>query len=108
MAETAVYAHVPRDLDDVPIQTLAPSTITNAAVGAASVVSALPSGAEIVEVAMDTDGYILFTTSGGSVSASTGQVFPKGVGVYRVPREATHVAHIRNTDSGRISITKLV
>lgn len=107
MTEVAVSANIPRDLDDVPIPVLAPAALTNAAVAVASAVAALPTGAEIVEVASNTDCYILFTTSGGSVSSTTGQVFPKGVANYRVPLGATHLAHIRASEDGRISITRM-
>ena len=108
MPEVQVRANIPRDLDDVPIPVLSPGSLTNAAVTVSSLASAIPSGAEIVEIASSTDCYILFTTSGGSVTSSTGQVFPKGVNNYRVPAGATHVAHIRDSADGRISITRLI
>ena len=90
------------------IQALAPDAIANAAVGAASAVTAIPTGAEIVEVATTTDSYIEFGTSGTSVASTTGMFFPKGAAVYHVPLGATHVAHIRASASGRITITKLI
>lgn len=99
---------LPRDGDDHPIQVLAPSSLTNAAVGASSTASALPSGADIVEIGVNTDSWLLFGTSGSTVSNSTGHYMPKGCAIYRVPAGATHLCHIQDSASGRISILKLV
>ena len=100
---------LPRDLDNHAIQLLTPdhASIANEDVDGSSDVLALPSGAEIVLIAANTDCWILFTTSGGSVSNSTGEFFPKGAVVYPVPAGATHLAHIQDSEGGRISITKL-
>lgn len=104
----SVDALLPRDKDNEPIQVLTPSTITNAAVVVTSTASALPTGAQIVEVSTSTDSYILFGTSGSTVANTTGQFHPKGISLYTVPTGSTHLCHIRDTADGRISITKMV
>lgn len=99
---------LPRDKDNHPIQVLAPSTLVNAAVGGSSVATALPSGGQVVDVATNTDCWVLFGTSGSTVSNSTGTFLPKGAVVWRVPDGATHLCHIQDSASGRISVTKMV
>lgn len=89
------------------IQALSMGTVANAAVGGSSTATAIPSGSVIVEVSASTDCYILFGDSGATVSASTGAFFPKGVAVYRVEDEQTHIAHIQSAAAGRITITQL-
>ena len=99
---------MPTDANAAAVQTLSPSTIVNAALGAASVASPIPSGAVIVEVAVDQDAYIEFGLSGQTAVTTTSSFFPKGVAVYRIPDGATHLAHIRHTTSGRITMTSLI
>lgn len=98
---------LPRDGDDHPIQVLAPGTPTNVSLAGTTTATALPSGADIVEIGLSEDGYVLFGTSGATSSASTGMFVPKGLVVYRVPSGATHLAHIAASSTGRLSIWKL-
>lgn len=97
------------DENSQPIPVLTPNhdTIANAAVTASSAATALPSGAKVVEIGLSTDAYFLFGTSGASVTSSTGQFMPKGTVVYGVPLGATHVAVIRSSADGRVTITEL-
>lgn len=90
------------------VQVLTPdhSTIVNAATSGTSAVSALPSGANIVEIAVTEDTWILFTTSGGSVASTTGEFMPKGAKVVGVPSDATHIAYLQDTTAGRITVVK--
>jgi len=106
-SDNNVLGRLPKDADNNPIQALAPGTIANAAVGAGSSALALPAGAEVVEVGASTDCWLVFGTSGVTSSNSTGLFMPKGAVVWRVPLGATHVAHIQDSASGRISVTKL-
>jgi hypothetical protein len=107
MADRTTDTQLAYDTDGSAIQVLAPGTPTNAAVGGSSAVTAIPTGAEILEISASTDCFILFTTSGGSVASTSGMFFPKGAAVYRVPSGATHVAHIQDSASGRIALTAL-
>lgn len=106
-SEKYVTAQLPRDLDNCPIQALAPGTPTNAALSGSSTDTTLPAGAEIIEVGVDQDAWILFSNGGTTVSSSNGQFLPAGVAVYRVPVNADTITHIQNDTSGRISITPL-
>lgn len=108
MGQNTVTSNLPRDQDNHPIQVLAPSTLVNAAVGGSSVATALPAVGEIVEIGVNTDAWILFGTSGSTVATSTGMFMPKGAAVYKVPPGATHLCHIQDTASGRISIVRLI
>lgn len=103
-----VDAILPRDNDSYPIQCLAPSTITNGPISSSSAVLVLPSGASIVEVGVSSDCWLLWGTSGSTVTTSTGMFMPKGSAIYRVPDGVTHIAAIQDTVSGRLSITKLI
>ena len=53
------------------------------------------------------DSYIEVGVSGTPAASTSSMFFPKGVAVYGVPLNATHLAHIRDTTNGRISITRL-
>jgi hypothetical protein len=108
MTSPNTSVNLPRDLDNSPIQVMAPSTIVNAAIGAASVATAIPTGAEILDIGASTDAWILFGTGASSVSNSTGMFMPKGVAIYRVPTGATHLCHIQDSVAGRISLTRLI
>lgn len=100
--------NLPKDADAQPIQVLRPSTIVNVATSNSSTATPLPSGADLVEIAVTEDAYIEFGLTGTTAASSSSMFFPKGVAVYRVPIGATHLAHIRDTTNGRISITKLI
>jgi streptogramin lyase len=107
----SVQTQIPKDRSGVPVPVLGPdpdTALTNGTVNSGSQTHAIPSGSEIVEVAVSTDTWLLFTTSGGSVSNSTGMFLPSGVISYRVPEGATHIAVIQDSTSGRISITRMV
>ena len=99
---------MPTDSNAAAIQTLAPSTIVNVAVTGSSAATAIPAGAVVVEVAVDQDAYIEFGLSGQTAVTTSSSFFPKGVAVYRIPDGATHLAHIRHTTSGRITMTSLI
>lgn len=108
-ASKNIQAAMPRDRDNAPVQVLTPDTITNAAVGGSSVATALPAGAEVVEVVSSTDCWVKFGTSGVSVASTSGMYLAAGAtAVWRIPENATHLAHIQASSGGRISITKLV
>lgn len=102
-----VDSSLPRDPDDHPIQVLAPGAPTNVALAGTSTATELPAGSEIIELGLSEDGYVLFGTSGATSSFSTGMFIPKGLVVYRVPRDATHLAHIAASATGRLTIWKL-
>lgn len=104
-----VDSFLPRDQDNAPIPVLAPDTIVNVATGAASTATALPSGAQIVEIITTQNTWFEFGTDATSATSATSQYMPAGVAaVYKVPVGATHLAHIQDTAGGRIVITKLV
>jgi hypothetical protein len=86
---------LPYDVNGSPIQAveLADDAV---AIGVAlsSSADAIPAGAKLIRIGLDTDAYIRFGTSGVSVTVSNGHYFPKGVEVLVVPRGATHLANI--------------
>jgi hypothetical protein len=94
------------DANSQPIQVLTPGTLVNDSVSTASRASTLPTGATVVEVAVNTDCWILFG-AGGAVANTTGMFMPKGSVVYGIPVGATSLSYIRDAADGRISITKL-
>lgn len=64
------------------------------------------SDAQLVRIAFSTDAWIAFGSS--TVTASVASVFfPAGVEVLVVPKDATHVAYIREATTGPGSITKV-
>ena len=99
-----------RDANNTPIQTLElGATTTKIAVAVASASVALPTGCsagDVIRIACNTDCYFTFGTS--SVAAdSNDALFITGVEVLQVPRGATHVAAIRVTDDGTMTITEV-
>lgn len=85
---------LPIDLDSQPIQVLSPveSTAVVGTSAGASTRVALPASSEIVEVAFTDTVHWFFTTSAGTATSS--MKIGVGVGVYRVPVGATHMAFI--------------
>jgi hypothetical protein len=86
-------------------------TPTKGAVGSASARIALPTGALesyfAARIASTTNCYIKF--GDGSVNAAnTDTLFPAGAEVMMVPGGATHLAFIRDTADGSITITAMV
>ena len=108
MPALTVDAHLPVDQFGVPIQALAPSTVINTDVDGTTDRSVLTTNSDIVEIATTVDVYLLFGDSSVTVSSSTGQFFPKGSVVYRIPAGATHISYIQAATGGRITITTLV
>jgi hypothetical protein len=101
---------MPRDVNNTPVQTLElGTTTTKIAVAVASASVALPTGCsagDIVRIACNTDCYFTFGTS--SVAAdSNDALFITGVEIVQVPKGATHVAAIRVTDDGTMTITEV-
>lgn len=105
-----ITAQLPQDVDSRPIQVLSPaeSSVANLAIGATTDRVALPSGAQIVEVASQDICRMAFGTSAVEATNSS-RLVPAGVTVYKVPTGATHLAAIRvGSSTGAITITKLV
>lgn len=101
---------LPQDVDSRPIQVLSPteSSVANLTISGASVKVALPSGAQIVEIASADLCRMAFGDSNVTAS-STSRLVPAGVSVYRVPTGASHIACIQvGASSGGVTITKLV
>lgn len=102
---------VPVDQNGFPIQTLALQP-TNATITVVSTTAraALPSGAgaeDIVRIACDTDCHIKFGDD--TVEATTSDtLFTQGVEAFKVPDEVTHIAAIRRTADGFMTITEMV
>lgn len=90
-----------------PIPALRISTIVNDSVSGASRESTIPTGAKIIEIASNTDCWVLIGAAGATVSNSTGFFFPKGAAIYAVG-PAVAVQYIQDSASGRISITELL
>lgn len=112
MASDVEGTRLPIDSNNNALQLLTPphqtTGVTNAALAAGSTATALPTGARVVEIAVQEDAFILFGLSGDTVSSTTGIFMPKGAVVYRVPDSSTHLIHLAASTTGRISITKLV
>lgn len=91
-------ASSPKLLTDVnahPIQ--APELADDAvaiAVGTSTSADAVPTGATLIRIGLDTACYIRFGTSGVTVTTSNGHYFPAGVEILVVPEDATHMANI--------------
>jgi len=63
-------------------------------------------GSQLVRIASATDAFIRFGVA-GVVATSSNLFFPAGVEVLVMPKDATHVAIIRESVSGIASITKV-
>ena len=110
MAGPKVHSDVnlPRDASGSGMQALAQSTIANNTVTSVSQAHALPSGAKLVDVNVSTDTWYLFGNSSVSVSASTGHFMATGAGRTYDVGDATHIAVIRSSADGRVSVEKLI
>lgn len=65
------------------------------AVGLTSSADAVPTGAKLVRIGIDTDCYIRWGSSAAvTVSTTNGHFFPRGVEVLVVPKGVTHIANI--------------
>ena len=100
---------LPVDQNRKAIQTLRlGATSTNIAVGVTTARVALPTGVtggDIVRIASNTDSYIVFGTS--TVDATTSDaLFTQGVEIFHVPAGATHLASIRVSADGVLTITE--
>lgn len=103
-----VNSAMPRDASGNSVQALAPDTTANVAIGAASVTSALPAGAQIVRIASNAKCFFKF---GGVAVTATGtdSMFPLGVELFVVPVGATYIAAIQDgAVTGSLNITKMV
>ena len=101
---------LPVDQNRKAIQTLRlGSTSTSIAVGATTARAALPTGAtagDVIRVASNTDSYIAFGIS--TVDATTSDaLFTQGVEMFAVPPGATHLASIRVSTDGVLTITEV-
>lgn len=99
------------DQNGYSVETLSYAVTASLAFAAASDRVALPSGVigddEILRLACNQHCYVTFGDS--SVTASSSDVyFPAGVETVKVPTGATHIAAIRETDDGIMSITELI
>lgn len=111
MAGPKVHAdtNLPRDASGSPMQALEQSTIMNAAVGAAAVATAKPSGAKIVFITATTDLYFRITASASAgTTSANGAFMAAGTGRAYDVSKATHIDHIRDSADGRITIEKLI
>jgi hypothetical protein len=96
------------DTNGNPIPALRIGTIVNDSVSGTSRESTIPTGARIVEIAANTDCWVLIGVAGATVSNTTGFFFPKGAAIYAVGQLQTSVQYIQDSATGRISITELV
>lgn len=99
------YANLPKDQNGHVIQALSlePTLNVKGAVAATTARVALPAG-DVVRIASTTDCYIRFGDSSVE-AAATDAVFPIGSEFLKVPSGATHMAFIRVTADGVISVT---
>lgn len=113
---THTATELPRDADNAPIQTLAPveSTVAGFLLAATSNPTALPSGAEIVEVAVTGNCKFAFGASGVNATTGTARVLTPGVYIYRVPFTAYNVladhfdAVTVDGSTGRVTVARMV
>lgn len=114
---THVKAVLPRDSDNAPIPTLQPveGTVVNFVLAATTNPHALPSGAEIVEVAVTGNAQFAFGTTNGVTAAGAGaRVLTPGVYIYRVPLTSNGTPYgyfdavTVDSSSGRVSVTRLI
>lgn len=94
------------DLRGHPIQALSPFENVSLPIGASSNRTALPADAEIVRIAASVDCFFRFG-DGTVTTDGSGNIFTKGVEVFRVPPGATHICTIQMTSGGTMSITKM-
>jgi hypothetical protein len=103
----AISATMFVDSNGNPIPALRIGTIVNDTVTGTSRESAIPTGANCIEIASTTDCYITIGLTGGTAASTTGFFFPKGVAQYAVGENQTHLQYIQESAAGRITITKL-
>jgi hypothetical protein len=93
------------------VPALAPAgTPTKSTLSGTSQALALPTGYTFVEVACTGNFHFAFGSSAVTVTTS-GSLFPAGVGQYKVPDSATHLAVIEadaGSDATPITITGLI
>lgn len=94
------------DLRGHPIQALSPVENVSLPIGASSNRVALPPDSEIVRLAASVDCFFRFGNSTVTTDG-TGNIFTKGVEVFRVPPDATHICTIQMTSGGVMSISKM-
>jgi hypothetical protein len=107
-----VKAGMPTDRNSAPIQVLQVEDTVNQAFNATPANGvAVPSGSEIVMVSTTAACWVIFGTSGITVTAAVnGAILVPGGGVsLKVPEGTTHFAVVRaSADDGTISVGKLI
>jgi hypothetical protein len=111
-----VAAELPRDSDNATIQTMQPveGTVVNFVLAATTNPHALPTGSEIVEVAVTGNAQFAFGTSSGVSAVGSGaRVLTPGVYIYRVPvvngTLYTYFDAVTvDGSSGRVTVTRMV
>lgn len=101
---------MPKDVDGKAVQTLAPveSSVVQLVISAGNARTALPTGANIVELAANDTCRVKFGDSNVDATSGTSRIFPAGVAIYRVPAEATHIAVTQvGTSSGFVTIAEM-
>lgn len=99
-----------KDRDDHSIQTLAPddTTVVQATIAAGNSRAALPTGAQIVEIASTDFCRIAFGDVTVDATAGTRRIFPAGAATYRIPDGADHFAVTQvGASSGVVTVTRL-
>lgn len=86
------------------LQVIAPGSTSADDVDGTTDNVALPSGAEVVRIAVSQDCYIAFGDV--SVTATSADILMlRGVEVMKVPSGATYIAYLQVSAAGRISVT---
>lgn len=97
---------MPYDANGEAVQTLFPTSPTNASTSGTSARVAIPDDSDVVRVASTEAVYLKFGDS-AVVATSSDILFPAGVEVFKVPETYTHVAFIQVSSAGTISICKM-
>lgn len=102
---------LPVDANARPIQVLSPdeTTVATFALATTSNPTALPTGAEIVEVAVTGNCKFAFGTSGVNATVGNVRILTPGVYTYHVPKGADHFDAVTvGGSTGNISVAKMV
>jgi len=103
-------ADLPKDVDGHSIQTLAPveSTVAQVVIAGGNQRVALPTGANIIEIACNDVCRIKLGDSTVDATSGTSRIFPPGAAVYRVPSGATHLAVTQvGASSGFVTVCEM-